>query len=217
MNNKLLTAPPKSFVNSDSGFGIVESVTASAILAVLVLSSISLVSTMEKSKYNASLRDAVRQVIDDDISKLKTKLFDFNYVPAVSSSTPACYKSNSSCSGANSLYTSTRQHMLVCRNISANAISYLGGTSRVLVLDGTTHKIFSGRNPLSINRTLTAERPSSVLAYRTNADLSLVRVTYRVTSKAIAFSSPGLLADFASEILRVEKLYPDSHAYCNPE
>ena len=204
-------------LHQESGFGIVESVTASAILAVLIVSSVSLVTTIEKSKYNASLRDAVRQAIDDDIAKLKSKLFEFHYVPSKTAGTiPACYKSNSSCSGANTLYTSTQQHMLICRSIGTSAISYLGGSSRQLLLNASTHKVFT-RSPVTIIRSMTSQRPSGTVGYTSNSDLSLINVTYRVAGNATAFASPGLLANSSTEVLRVEKLYPDSHAYCNPE
>lgn len=207
----------KPSLRQESGFGIVESVTASAILAVLIISSVSLVSTIEKSKYNASLRDAVRQVIDDDISKLKSKLFEFHYVPSQTSGTiPACYQSNSSCSGANTLYTSTQQHMLICRSIGTSAISYLGGSRRQLLLNASTHKVFT-RSPLTIIRSMASQRPSGTVGYTNNSDLSLVNVTYRVAGNATTFASPGLLANSSTEVLRVEKLYPDAHAYCNPE
>ena len=204
-------------LHQESGFGIVESVTASAILAVLIISSVSLVSTIEKSKYNASLRDAVRQAIDDDIAKLKSKLFEFHYVPSQTAGTiPACYQSNSSCSGANTLYTSSQQHMLICRSIGTSAISYLGGSSRQLLLNASTHKVFT-RSPLTIIRSMTSQRPSGTVGYTNNSDLSLVNVTYRVAGNATTFASPGLLANSSTEVLRVEKLYPDAHAYCNPE
>ena len=204
-------------LHQESGFGIVESVTASAILAVLIVSSVSLVTTIEKSKYNASLRDAVRQAIDNDIAKLKSKLFEFHYVPSKTAGTiPACYKSNSSCSGANTLYTSTQQHMLICRSIGTSAISYLGGSSRQLLLNASTHKVFT-RSPVTIIRSMTSQRPSGTVGYTSNSDLSLINVTYRVAGNATAFASPGLLANSSTEVLRVEKLYPDSHAYCNPE
>lgn len=204
-------------LHQESGFGIVESVTASAILAVLIISSVSLVSTIEKAKYNASLRDAVRQAIDDDIAKLKSKLFEFHYAPSQTVGTiPACYKSNSSCPGANTIYTSNQQHMLICRSIGSSAISHLGGSSRQLLLNASTHKVFT-RSPLTIIRSLTSQRPSGTAGYTNNSDLSLVRVSYRVSGNTTTFTSPGLLANSSSEILRVETLYPAAHAYCNPE
>jgi len=66
------------------GFGIVEAITAAAILAGIIVTTLTISGMIDEAKYQASIRDAVRQAIDTDIEQIKQRLFDTNmYRPQI--------------------------------------------------------------------------------------------------------------------------------------
>ena len=79
----------------EHGFGLVETIVSSAILGTVLVLSMSLISSLDKTRYNSSLRDATRTIIDEDIESLKQHLFSVHYI---SSSSSKCFKTNSECS-----------------------------------------------------------------------------------------------------------------------
>lgn len=198
------------------GFGIVESLVAGTVLAGVVISALAISAAVESSKYQASLRDAIRQVIDDDIQYLNHRVFAYDFVPAVTSNgstqSNACYKTHSTCATSQIL----NGHVQYCRNLANSVINSIGPRSTLLNMNSRSHGIL-GQSPIGLRRTMTAEKPSIMQGYLQNADYSIIRVTYTVDRLLVNNASPGLLANANREVLRIADLYPDSHAYCNPE
>ena len=176
----------------ESGFGLVETIVSSVILATIIVTSMSLISQLQNSRYNSSLRDATRTLIDEDIELLKQHFFSVHYVSSTSSK---CFQTNSECS-------STFPSQLLNQRCT-NYASFVSLSS-----------IFSG-NPFDIRRVITNHKPSISSGGFINSDNSIVRVTYILTSTTSR--SVGLDSNSSGETLRVVDLYPDAHPYCNPE
>ena len=70
----------------EGGFGIVESIASALLLSVLIGLGLTLSTMLENTKYEASLRDAARQSIEDDIEKVKNFLFSLDYLAGSNSS-----------------------------------------------------------------------------------------------------------------------------------
>jgi len=198
------------------GFGIVESLAAGTVLAGVVISALAISAAVENSKYQASLRDAIRQVIDDDIEYLNHRVFAYDFVPAVTSNgstqSNACYKTHSTCATSQIL----NSHVQYCRNLANTVINSIGPSSTLVSMNSRSHGILS-QSPIALRRTMRAEKPSIMQGYLQNADYSIIRVTYTVERLLLNNASPGLLANANGEVLRTADLYPGSHAYCNPE
>ena len=198
------------------GFGIVESIAAGAVLAGVIVSAAAISVSVENAKYQASIRDAIRQVIDDDVEYLNHRIFAYDYIAAGSSNgvttSNACYKTHSSCAPSQILSS----HVQYCRNLASNIINSLGGRSSILNLNSQSHAVLV-QAPLVIRRTLSAEKPSMTQGYVQNVDSSIIRTTYSVDRVIVDRATPGLLASANGEVLRVVDLYPAAHAYCNPE
>ena len=198
------------------GFGIVESLAAGTVLAGVVISALAISAAVESAKYQASMRDAIRQVIDDDIEYLSHRVFAYDFVPAVttngSTQSNACYKTHSTCSTSQIL----NAHVQYCRNLANTVINSIGPSSTIVNMNSRSHGIL-GQSPIVLRRTMRAEKPSIMQGYLQNADYSIIRVTYTVDRVLVNNASPGLLADGNREVLRTADLYPASHAYCNPE
>jgi len=198
------------------GFGIVEAITAAAILAGIIVTTLTISGMVDEAKYQASIRDAVRQAIDTDIEEVKQRLFEYQYVAPTYSgntvATNACYKTHTSCSGTSSITNLVQ----TCRLIGSDVATQLGGNSATLNLDRSTHAVFANA-PVIINRTITPTQPSASSANGITTDQSLLRVTYSVAGVTNGTARAGLLSDSRGEVLRTVTLYPDAHAYCNPE
>lgn len=203
-------------VTDQEGFGIVESLAAGTVLAGVVISAMAISAAIESSKYQASLRDAIRQVIEDDIEYLNHRVFAYDFVPAVTSNgstqSNACYKTHSTCATSQIL----NGHVQYCRNLANTVINSIGPSSTFLSMNSRSHGLFA-QSPVVLRRTMRAEKPSIIQGYLQNADYSIIRVTYTVDRLLVNNASPGLLADGNREVLRTADLYPNSHAYCNPE
>ena len=198
------------------GFGIVEAITAAAILAGIIVTTLTISGMIDEAKYQASTRDAIRQAIDTDIEEVKQHLFEYQYVAPTYSgntvATNACYKTHTSCSGASSITNLVQ----TCRLIGSGVSTQLGGNSAPLNLDRSTHAVFTNA-PVVINRTITPTQPSTSSGNGITTDQSVLRVTYSVAGVSSAVARAGLLSDSRGEVLRTVTLYPDAHAYCNPE
>ena len=193
---------------TDSGFGLVETIVSSAILATIIITSISLITQLQNSRYNSSLRDATRTLIDEDIEILKQHFFSVHYV---STSSSKCFQTNSECS------TSFPAQLLNQRG--TNDASYVsstvpGGPRSLLVKNSSVSSVFTG-SPFEIQRVLSSHRPSISAGRYINSDSTIVRATYTLISTTPR--SAGLSSNSTREILRVVDLYPDAHSYCNPE
>jgi len=199
-----------------NGFGIIEAITAAAILATIIVTTVTISSMVDETRYQASVRDAVRQAIDTDIEEIKQRLFDYQYVKPTYSGitvlTKPCYNTHTTCSGANNI-TNLSQ---TCRLIASNLSTQLGGFSANLRLDRSTHEVFSSA-PVVVNRTITPTEPSANSGSGISTDQSLLRVTYSVASMTSGVAKAGFMSNSRGEVLRTVTLYPDAHAYCNPE
>jgi len=213
------------------GFGIVEAITASVILAGVIVTTLTLAGMIEELKYQSSIRDAVRQIVDGDIEDMKQKLFAFRYRPTAQSNgaaaiTKPCYTTNSNCSNSTNAVISAADQIQVCRLIARDFIRYLEGKpegsslsghqtgSTIMYLDKSTHTVLN-QSPVVIYKYM--ESLPTVTSNGISTEESHLRVTYSVVSTSSRLAKAGMLAESRGEILRNVSLYPDSHAYCNPE
>ncbi len=203
---------------SHKGFGMVESITAAAILGITITIITLLTTMLENSRQRIMLRNAMGQVIQQDIDQIKYELFKHLYVPKTQVKS-SCYKTNSNCSGGSSatFFSSSAK----CRNIATTITTLPFGTT-LLPLSKKTHRLFGGK-PITIERTISAHkpdivnpsnivRPRNVLAVKA-VDTSIIRVKYELTSNIQA----GLEANSARELIRYIDLNPGSHSWCEPE
>ena len=203
----LISGRPKES-SLESGFGLVETIVSSAILATIIITSMSLITKLQNARYNASLRDATRTLIDEDIELLKQYLFSVHYI---STASLKCFQTNSECSTS----FPSQLHNQRCTNYASYVSSNIpGGLRSRLTKNSSVSSVFSG-NPFEILRVVSAHRPSISTGGFINTDSTILRVTYTLTSNTSR--SPGLSSNASGEILRVVDLYPDAHSYCNPE
>ena len=197
---------------SENGFGIVESIVSSLLLSLLIALGLTLSTMLENSKYEANMRDAARQVIEDDIVKVKNFLFALDYVAASQGSggisQGACYKSNTACTRSGTLNVSQ-----VCRDYASRAIQMIsGGNNAVLDLSSKNISAFGSR-PFVIRRLLTATTP--IKSGTVSVDRSVIRGIYRIENSTNR--KFGLSTNPTTEIVRSVDFYPRAHPYCNPE
>ena len=201
--------------NDQDGFTLTEVLAAAVVLGATVAISTTINAMIEQKKYESSLKDAVRQVIDNDIAYIKQRLFTLNYVPAVINgnniTTSPCYKTHTSCNGSSEI----KDLVQYCRNLGSNAIQFIGGSGSYLRLDKNVHAVF-GSTPVSIRRDMTSVRSSFAASLTSNVDAPLIRLVYSVIGSN-RNTNVGLKASSPGEILRIAELYPDSYGYCNPE
>jgi len=202
--------------HQNDGFGIVEAITAAAILAGIIVTTLTISGMIDEAKYQASIRDAVRQAIDTDIENVKQRLFEYQYVAPTYSgntvATKACYKTHTSCSGASGITNLVQ----TCRSMGDDVTTQLGGNNATLSLDRSTHSVLTNA-PVIINREILPTQPLASSTNGITTDRSVIRVTYSVVGVSSKVARAGLLSDSRGEVLRTLTLYPDAHAYCNPE
>ena len=196
----------------DSGFGIVESIVSALLLSVLIALGLTLSTMLENTKYEASLRDAARQTVEDDIEKVKNFLFSLDYVAASQGSggiaQGACYKSNTSCAGSSTL--NVKQ---VCRDYASRAIQTIPGRQDVVLELSSKNVSAFGARPFVIRRRLNIATPNK--SGNLPLDRSVIRGTYlleKTTNRKF-----GLSSNQTGEVLRSIDFYPGAHPYCNPE
>lgn len=196
----------------EGGFGIVESIVSALLLSVLIGLGLTLSTMLENTKYEASLRDAARQSIEDDIEKVKNFLFSLDYLPGSNSSKGqtqgACYKSNTSCTRGGSINIPQ-----ICKNYATRAIQMIPGRNNyVLDLNSRNISVF-GSKPFLIRRLLSVGSPNG--AGNLVVDQSIIKGTYILENTTER--KAGLSSNPKREILRTEDFYPNGHPYCNPE
>ena len=198
--------------SSDSGFGIVESIVSALLLSVLIALGLTLSTKLENAKYEASLRDAARQTIEDDIVKVKNYLFALDYVGTSQGSggitLGSCYKSNSSCTRSGTLNIAQ-----VCRDYASRGINNIpGGQNFVLNLNSGNISAF-GSSPFIIRRLLSVGSP--IRSGNLPVDRSVIKGVYLLENSTNR--KFGLSTNPTREVLRTIDLYPSAHPYCNPE
>lgn len=195
-------------LTAERGFGLVEAIVSSAILATIITTSISLISQLQNSRYNSSLRDATRTLIDEDIELLKQHFFSVHYVSSTSSK---CFQTNSECSSSFPSQLLNQRCTDYATFVSSTAP---GGRRTLIAKNSSLSSVFSG-NPFDVLRVISSHKPSISSGSFINSDSTIVRITYTLTSTTSR--SAGLNSNSSGETLRVVDLYPDAHSYCNPE
>ena len=189
-------------VNPNNGFGIVESIFSSLLLSVLIALGLTLSTMLENAKYEASIRDAARQVIEDDIVKVRNFLFALDYVGSSQGSggisQGACYKSNTACTRSGTLNVTQ-----VCRDYAARAIQMIsGGNNYILDLSAKNVSAF-GSKPFVIRRLLTVGTP--IRSGTFSLDRSLIKGIYRLENSTNR--KYGLSTNPTTEVLRSIDFY----------
>ena len=190
------------------GFGLLEAIVSAIILAVTIATSISITNKYQAMNYRSSLRQAIGQTIDGDLTEIKLELESYLYQPKTQSS-GACYASNKNCQstvGVGQCGQMARQAKTASPIIKDGVIS----------LEAQTHQVFKGfeNNPNSnLKRIVSIEKPDAPKQANqivSLIDQSIIRVQYTLEGELanILFDEP------TKKIISSIDLSPAAHASC---
>ena len=74
-NKQAINPQPKA----ESGFGLLETIISAVILAILVATSVTITNKYQLISYRSSLRQAISQTVDDDLTEIKLELESYLY------------------------------------------------------------------------------------------------------------------------------------------
>ena len=86
----------KSQPISAHGFGLLETILSAVILAILIATSVTITNKYQLISYRSSLRQAIAQTVDDDLTEIKLELESYLYQNKTQSQS-ACYATNRGC------------------------------------------------------------------------------------------------------------------------
>ena len=193
---------------NEVGFGLLESIISAVILAILIATSVSVTNKYQSLSYRSSLRQAVAQTIDEDLTEVKLELETYLYQKKTATQ-GACYASSRNCQ--QSTVGVGHCKTLAQRAISSSTIVKSGD----LDLNTKTHQILKGlKNSNSDLKRIVSvkkpEAPSQANQIVTLMDQSIVRVQYTIEGELanILFNSD------AKKILTSIDLSPPAHSSC---
>ena len=208
----LLTNKKKQAINrqlkAESGFGLLETIISAVILAILVATSVTITNKYQLISYRSSLRQAISQTVDDDLTEIKLELESYLYQKKTQSQS-ACYATNRSCQQSTA-------GVGQCKYLAQRAIA-----ASPLIKDGEisfntqTHQIFKGlQNKKSgLKRIVTVKKPEAPTQANQTVSLmdeSIVRVTYTLEGELaqVLFDSANL------KTIGSVDLSPPAHSLC---
>lgn len=193
---------------SENGFGLLESIISAVILAILIATSVTVTNKYQSLNYRSSLRQAIAQSIDEDLTEIKLELETYLYQKKTATQ-GACYASSRNCkqSTAGVGYCNT----LAQRAISSSSIIKSGD----LDFNTKTHQILKGlKNSNSdLKRIVSVKKPdapSQANQIVTLMDQSIVRVQYTIEGELANI----LFNNDAKKILTSIDLSPPAHSSC---
>ena len=192
----------------ESGFGLLEAIISAVILAIMIATSVSVTNKYQAMNYRSSLRQAIAQTIDEDLTEIKLELESYLYQNKTATLS-ACYATNKSCQQSN--VGVGHCNTLAQRAITASSTIQSGDLS----LDQQTQQIFKGiRNQASgLKRVVSVEKPDAPnQASQTVSlmDQSIVRVKYTLEGEL----ANVLFDSTAQKTIGSIDLSPPAHASC---
>ena len=191
-----------------SGFGLLETIVSAVILAILIATSVTITNKYQLISYRSSLRQAIAQTVDDDLTEIKLELESYLYQNKTQSQS-ACYATNRGCQQS----TAGVGH---CKTLARRAIS-----ASPIIKDGEisfnsqTHQIFKGlQNSTSgLKRIVTVQKPEGPTQANQSVSLmdeSIIRVTYTLQGELaqVLFDSKAL------KTIGSVDLSPPAHSLC---
>lgn len=193
----------------DGGFGLLEGIISALILSIVIATAMTITNKFQQLNLRASLREAIAQTIDEDMTEIRLELEHYLYQKKTSN-TAACYASSRSCAQSNAGVGS-------CRWIANNASQSIAlATDGAIQFSQRSHKVLSGfaqKNNNFLKRKVSIERPDAPKQSAQAVSLldqSIVRVSYTVEGElaSILFDNPSIKTISAID------LAPAAHASC---
>jgi len=192
----------------ENGFGLLEAIISAIILAIMIATSISVTNKYQAMNYRSSLRQALAQTIDEDLTEVKLELESYLYQKKTKTNN-ACYATNRSCQQS----TAGVGH---CKTIAQRAIA-----SSPIIKNGElsfntqTHQLFKGLKGSSsgLKRIVSIEMPEAPKQSNqtvSRMDRSIVRVKYTLEGDL----AEVLFNSAAAKTIGSVDLSPPAHASC---
>ena len=196
-------------VREEGGFGLLETIISAIILAIAIATSVSVTNKYQLLNYRSSLRQAIAQTIDEDLTEIRLELESYLYQHKTNS-LGACYATNTNCK--QSTVGVGKCDQLAQLAVSSSAIIKTG----IISLDSQTHQIFKGlknKNISDVKRVVSIEKPDApkqVSQVISKIDQSIVRIQYTIEGEFadILFDSPS------KKIISSIDLTPPAHGSC---
>ena len=199
----------KLLTKEEKGFGLLESIISAMILAVVIATSVSVTNKYQVLNYRSSLRQAIAQTIDEDLTEMKLELESYLY-QAKTKALGACYASSKNCQ--QSTIGVGQCNKIAAYAVRASSIIKTG----VVRLDAQTHQVFKGleKNPSSdLKRVVSLEKPEApkqVSQTISLIDESIVRIQYTLEGEL----ANTLFDSRAKKIIGSIDLSPPAHSSC---
>ena len=193
---------------AERGFGLLEAIISAMILAVLIATSVSVTNKYHAISYRSSLRQAIAQTVDDDLTEIKLELESFLYQKKTQSQS-ACYATNRSCQQSTAGVGQCK--ILAQQAIAASPLINNGEIS----FRTQTHQIFKGlqNSKSGLKRIVSVQKPEAPSQASQSVsvmDESIVRVTYTLEGEL----AQVLFDNKAKQIINSVDLSPPSHSLC---
>ena len=211
MNEMHLLIPAGNRPNAklrEEGFGLLEAIISAVILAIMIATSISVTNKYQAINYRSSLRQALAQTIDDDLTEVKLELENYLYQKKTKTHS-ACYATNRSCQQSSVGVGHCKT--LAQRAVASSPIIRNGELS----FNTQTHQLFKGLkgSRSGLKRIVSIEAPEA--PKQTNQtvsrmDRSIVRVKYTLEGEL----AQVLFDSAATKIIGSVDLTPPAHALC---
>ena len=198
----------KSKAISSLGFGLLETIISAVILTILIATSITITNKYQLINYRSSLRQAIAQTIDDDLTEIKLELESYLYQKKTQTQS-ACYATNRGCQQSNA-------GVGYCKTLAQQAVN-----ASPLIKDdeikfnNQTHQIFKGlQNAKSgLKRVIAVKKPDGPSQASQSVSLmdeSIVRVKYTLEGEL----AQVLFDSKAVKTIGSVDLSPPAHSLC---
>ena len=192
----------------NSGFGLLEAIISAMILAVAIATSVSVTNKYQAVNYRSSLRQAIAQSVDEDLTEIKLELESYLYQPRTKS-LGACYASNTNCQ--KTVGVGKCKEMAKMAQTSSSFLN-----SGIVNLSNQTHQIFKGlkTKPNSdLRKIVSIQKPDAPRqAGQTiqGIDKSIVRIQYTLEGEF----AKVLFDSSAKKTIASVDLSPAAHGSC---
>ena len=193
---------------TEGGFGLLEAIISAVILAVLIATSVSVTNKYQAINYRSSLRQALAQTVDDDLTEIRLELESYLYQKKTSTNA-ACYATSRGCQQS----TAGVGH---CKTLAQRAIA--ASTlikSAELSLNTQTHQVFKGisNTKSGLKRIVSVEKPEAPKQANQSVSLmdqSIVRIKYTLEGEL----ARTLFDSESTKTIGSVDLSPPAHASC---
>ena len=199
----------KTCNQEQEGFGLLEAIISAIILAISIATSVSVTNKYQAINFRSSLRQAIGQTIDEDLTEIRLELESYLYQPKTQS-VGACYASNRNCQ--QSQVGVGKCNQMAQQAVRSSAIIKTG----IVDLDTRTHQVFKGfeDSPSSdLKRIVSIEEPEAPKMVNQPVSLidkSIVRVQYTLEGEL----ANVLFNNSSKKIISSVDLAPAAHASC---